>query len=68
MPYRLTYTAGHTSLDAYALPPVVLIPECAIHDTLQFATKGPARKHLAASIILGQPFNHRGTTNECKKV
>jgi len=44
-------------IDQYKLPPLMVITECHIYWTLAQATTRKHRKYLAASIVLGQPFN-----------
>lgn len=51
------YNPGVLAIDPYKLPPLIYITECPIDWTLAQATNQKHRKYLAASIILGQPFN-----------
>ncbi len=48
-----------TVINQYPIPPLVFIIECPIYWTLARATCKKHAKHLAASIILGQPFNRK---------
>lgn len=45
--------------DPYKLPPLMVITECDVYETLNFCTSYAQRKHIAACIILGQPFNRK---------
>lgn len=53
--YKINF--GHAVIDPYPIPPLLAITSCPIQWTLSQAINKRHAKHLAASIILGQPFN-----------
>lgn len=57
---KVKVSYGVAEIDPYPVPPLLIITECPIMWTLSRATCKKHAKNLAASIILGQPFNRKG--------
>jgi hypothetical protein len=57
--YRVELNLVEKEINPYPVPPFGVITECPIRWTLAQATNKRHSKHLAAMIILGQPFNRK---------